>query len=157
MLEDLGLPAVVVGFILTWDDIINRFLQPWAVARSDQARTRFGWRKPRIMLGAFLAGLFFILVPFAREHFALFALAILGTFWALVNINSLHGLRSGDERTDRILYRSLPFFILSCGNYGPNFVREVDGSNELLDDMGFIAAFILLAGLLLFQVRLKDK
>jgi maltose/moltooligosaccharide transporter len=79
MLEDLGLTAVVVGFILTWDNIINMFLQPWVGTRSDLTRTRFGRRKPWIILGAPLAALFFILVPFVREHFVLIALAILGT------------------------------------------------------------------------------
>jgi maltose/moltooligosaccharide transporter len=79
MLEDLGLTAVVVGFILTWDNIINIFLQPWVGTRSDRTRTRFGRRKPWIMLGAPIAGFFFILVPFVRQNFVLIALAILGT------------------------------------------------------------------------------
>jgi maltose/moltooligosaccharide transporter len=79
MLEDLGLTAVVVGFIMTWDNILNMFLQPWVGARSDRTWTRFGRRKPWIMLGAPIASLFFILVPFVRENFILIALAILGT------------------------------------------------------------------------------
>jgi maltose/moltooligosaccharide transporter len=79
MLEDLGLTAVVVGFILTWENIINMFLQPWIGERSDRTRPRFGRRKPWIMFGAHLAGLFFILVPFVRDHFVLISLAILGT------------------------------------------------------------------------------
>ncbi|MBN2555575.1 MAG: SLC45 family MFS transporter [Anaerolineales bacterium] len=79
MLEDLGLSAVVVGFILTWDNIINMFLQPWVGARSDRTRTRIGRRKPWLLAGAPAAALFFILVPFVRENFLLIALAILGT------------------------------------------------------------------------------
>ena len=79
MLEDLGLSAVVIGFILTWDNIINIFFQPWVGSRSDRTRTRFGRRKPWLMLGAPLAALFFILVPFVRDNFVLIALAILGT------------------------------------------------------------------------------
>ena len=79
MLEDLGLAAVVTGFILTWDNIVNMFFQPWVGARSDRTRTRFGRRKPWLMLGAPLAATFFILIPFVRENFALIALAILGT------------------------------------------------------------------------------
>jgi len=69
MLEDLGLSGLVTGFILTWDNIINMFFQPWVGARSDQTRSRFGRRKPWLMLGA--------------------PLAVMGAFWALVNINSL--------------------------------------------------------------------
>jgi MFS family permease len=79
MLEDLGLSALVTGFILTWDNIINMSVQPWIGSLSDRTRTRFGRRKPFLMLGAPLAAIFFILVPFVRENFVLIALAILGT------------------------------------------------------------------------------
>lgn len=79
MLKDLGLSAAVVGFILTWDNIINMFFQPWIGSRSDRTHTRFGRRKPWLMLGAPLAAVFFILVPFVRHNFVLIALAILGT------------------------------------------------------------------------------
>lgn len=79
MLEDLGLSAVAVGFILTWDNIINMFFQPWIGSRSDRTRSRFGRRKPWLMVGAPLAALFFCLVPFARTHLTWIALAILGT------------------------------------------------------------------------------
>lgn len=79
MLEDLGLAAVVIGFIMTWDNIINGLLQPVIGSRSDRTRTRFGRRKPWMMLGAPIAALFFILVPFVRDNFILIALAILGT------------------------------------------------------------------------------
>jgi maltose/moltooligosaccharide transporter len=79
MLEDLGLSALVIGFILTWDNIINMFVQPWIGSLSDRTRSRFGRRKPFLMLGAPLAALFFILVPFVRENFVLIALAVLGT------------------------------------------------------------------------------
>ena len=79
MLQDLGLAATVIGFIMTWDNIINMFFQPWVGSRSDRTRTRFGRRKPWLMLGAPLAAVFFILVPFVRENFILIALAILGT------------------------------------------------------------------------------
>jgi maltose/moltooligosaccharide transporter len=79
MLEDLGLSALVIGFILTWDNIINMFVQPWIGSLSDRTRSRFGRRKPFLILGAPLAAVFFILVPFVRENFILIALAILGT------------------------------------------------------------------------------
>ncbi len=70
---------MVIGFILTWDNIINMFVQPWVGSRSDRTRSRFGRRKPWLMLGAPLAAIFFILVPFVRQNFMLISLAILGT------------------------------------------------------------------------------
>ncbi len=79
MLEDLGLSLAFVGFIMTWDNIINMFFQPWVGSQSDRTRTRFGRRKPWLMLGSPLAAVFFILVPFVRENFLLIALMILGT------------------------------------------------------------------------------
>jgi MFS family permease len=79
MLEDLGLSAALIGFILTWDNIINMFVQPWVGEKSDHTWTRLGRRKPWLLLGAPLAAVFFILVPFVRENFVLIALAILGT------------------------------------------------------------------------------
>ncbi len=44
-LEDLGLTTIVIGFIMTWDNIINMFFQPWVGSRSDRTRMRFGRRK----------------------------------------------------------------------------------------------------------------
>ncbi|MCJ7823962.1 MAG: SLC45 family MFS transporter, partial [Anaerolineales bacterium] len=79
MLEDLGLSAVVVGFILTWDNIINMFVQPWVGSLSDRTHTRIGRRKPFLILGAPMAALFFIMVPFVRENFILIGTAILCT------------------------------------------------------------------------------
>jgi Na+/melibiose symporter-like transporter len=69
----------VVGFILTWDNIINMFLQPWVGTRSDQTWTRIGRRKPWLILGAPIAAIFFILIPIVRDNFVLIALVILGT------------------------------------------------------------------------------
>jgi MFS family permease len=57
-------------------------------SRSDRTRIRLGRRKPWLMLGAPLAALFFILVPFVRENFVLIALAILGTNLAMALFRS---------------------------------------------------------------------
>ena len=69
-------------------NIMNMFLQPWVGSRSDRTHTRFGRRKPWLMLGAPLAAFFFILVPFVRENFVLIALAILGTNLAMALFRS---------------------------------------------------------------------
>ena len=46
MLEDLGLAAALIGFIMTWDNIINLFSQPWVGSRSDRTRTRSAGASP---------------------------------------------------------------------------------------------------------------
>lgn len=104
LLEDLGLAAIVIGFIMTWDNIINGLLQPIIGSRSDRTRTRFGRRKPWLMLGAPIAALFFILVPFVRANFILIALAILGTNIGMALFRSptiafLGDLFAADERS----------------------------------------------------------
>ena len=104
MLEKLGLLTSVVGFIMTWDNIINMFLQPWIGARSDRTHTRVGRRKPWLMAGAPLAAFFFILVPFVRENFILIAVAILLTNISMALFRSptiayLGDLFKADERS----------------------------------------------------------
>ena len=41
-----GLAPSLALFIMTWDNIINMFIQPWVGAKSDQTWNRFGRRKP---------------------------------------------------------------------------------------------------------------
>lgn len=64
--EDFALSATLIGFIMTWDNYINMFLQPVIGERSDRTRTRLGRRKPFLLVGAPLAAIFFVTVPFMR-------------------------------------------------------------------------------------------
>jgi maltose/moltooligosaccharide transporter len=61
--DRFGLSATLIGFIMTWDNYLNMFIQPVVGERSDRTRTRLGRRKPWMLVGAPLAALFFILVP----------------------------------------------------------------------------------------------
>ena len=61
--EDFALSATMIGFIMTWDNYINMFVQPYVGERSDRTRSRWGRRKPWIMVGAPLAAIFFVAVP----------------------------------------------------------------------------------------------
>ena len=61
--EDFGLTAAVIGFVMTWDNYLNMFVQPLVGERSDRTRTRIGRRKPFMLVGAPLAAIFFIAVP----------------------------------------------------------------------------------------------
>lgn len=65
--EDFALSATLIGFIMTWDNYINMFVQPWVGERSDRTRSKWGRRKPWIMVGAPLAAIFFVLVPILTE------------------------------------------------------------------------------------------
>jgi maltose/moltooligosaccharide transporter len=67
-----GLHAPPVGFalapslaffIMTWDNVINLFVHPWAGVRSDQTWTRWGRRKPWILVGVPLAVTGLLAIP----------------------------------------------------------------------------------------------
>src|SRR5215510_9239047 len=69
-----GLHAPLVGFalapslaffIMTWDNMINIIVHPWAGVRSDQTWTRWGRRKPWILVGVPLAVTGLVALPLA--------------------------------------------------------------------------------------------
>ena len=68
-----GLTPSLALFIMTWDNIMNMFIAPWVGAKSDRTWNRFGRRKPYILLGAPLALLAFVFVPFAQTLLAIAA------------------------------------------------------------------------------------
>lgn len=74
-------------FIMTWDNLINVFVQPWVGAKSDQTWNRFGRRKGWILLGAPIAILGFVSVPFAASV-AVIAILILITNFGMALFRS---------------------------------------------------------------------
>ncbi len=66
-----GLAPSFALFIMTWDNIINMFIQPWVGTKSDQTWNRFGRRKPWILIGAPIALLGFIFIPIAQSLIAI--------------------------------------------------------------------------------------
>jgi|SoiMethySBSTD1v2_1073268.scaffolds.fasta_scaffold130044_3 maltose/moltooligosaccharide transporter len=52
-------------FIMTWDNLINLFVHPWAGVRSDQTWTRWGRRKPWLLVGVPIAVIGLIAIPCA--------------------------------------------------------------------------------------------
>ncbi len=76
----LGLTPALALFIMTWDNLINIFMQPWVGARSDATWNRFGRRKPWILLGLPIAVLGFVLLPFAQTAVAIAAFILITNF-----------------------------------------------------------------------------
>jgi len=62
-LKAYGLPLAVVGFVMTLDNIIGIFIQPYVGQLSDHTRTRLGRRLPYILVGTPVAAAFFALAP----------------------------------------------------------------------------------------------
>ncbi len=75
-----GLTPAVALFIMTWDNIINVFFQPWVGARSDRTWNRFGRRKPWIILGVPIAVLGFVSIPFAQTVMAIAVFILITNF-----------------------------------------------------------------------------
>jgi MFS family permease len=75
-----GLAPSLALFIMTWDNIINMFVQPWVGAKSDQTWNRFGRRKPWILAGAPIALLGFVFIPVAQSVLALAVFILITNF-----------------------------------------------------------------------------
>jgi maltose/moltooligosaccharide transporter len=75
-----GLSPALAFFVMTWDNILNVFISPWAGERSDRTWNRFGRRKPYILLGAPLALLGFVFIPVAQSILAVMAFILITNF-----------------------------------------------------------------------------
>lgn len=75
-----GMAPALAMFIMTWDNIINIFVQPWVGAKSDQTWNRFGRRKGWILLGAPIALLGFIFIPVAQSVLAIMVFILITNF-----------------------------------------------------------------------------
>jgi MFS family permease len=75
-----GLAPSLALFIMTWDNLINVFIQPWVGAKSDRTWNRFGRRKGWILLGVPIAVVGFALIPFAQTAVAIAAYILITNF-----------------------------------------------------------------------------
>ncbi|MDX1415789.1 MAG: MFS transporter [Candidatus Promineifilaceae bacterium] len=75
-----GLTPALALFIMTWDNLINVFLQPWVGAKSDNTWTRLGRRKPWIIVGVPVAVIGFTLIPFAQSALAIAVFVLITNF-----------------------------------------------------------------------------
>lgn len=75
-----GLGPALALFIMTWDNLLNVFVQPWVGAKSDRTWNRFGRRKPWILLGVPIALVGFTLIPFAQTAVAIAAFILITNF-----------------------------------------------------------------------------
>jgi maltose/moltooligosaccharide transporter len=116
-----GLAPWLAMFIMTWDNIINVFIQPWVGERSDRTWNRFGRRKPWILLGAPIALVGFVLIPLAQT-----ALAI-ATFILITNLGMA-------------LFRS-PAVAWLGDLYEPDDRSKANGVINLMGGIGGLLAF----------------
>ncbi len=75
-----GLTPALALFVMTWDNLINVFFQPWVGAKSDKTWTRIGRRKPWIIIGVPVAVIGFTLIPFAQTALAIAVFILITNF-----------------------------------------------------------------------------
>ena len=121
--DDFALSATLIGFVMTWDNYLNMFIQPIVGERSDQTRTRLGRRRPWMLAGAPLAALFFITIPAMRS--------VAGVMFAILLTNLCMAL-----------FRSPTIALL--GDLFPSQQRSTaNGVINLMGGLGSILAFLV--------------
>jgi MFS family permease len=128
-LAELGLSATLVGFVMTWDNYLNMFVQPVVGERSDHTWTRIGRRKPWMLVGAPIAAVFFVTVP--ALHSAV------GIMFAILLTN-----------LGMALFRS-PTVALLGDLFPPEQRSTANGVINLMGGLGAVIAFV--GGGLLYQ------
>lgn len=79
-IRGFGLAPSLAMFIMTWDNILNMFIAPWAGSKSDRTWNRFGRRKGWILLGAPIALLSFTFIPVAQSVLAIMVFILITNF-----------------------------------------------------------------------------
>ncbi len=121
-LREMGLSAAMVGFVMTWDNYLNMFVQPTVGAASDRTWTRIGRRKPWILLGAPLAAVAFVFVPL--QH------AVVGVMLAILLTN-----------IGMALFRA-PTVALLGDIFPPEQRSTANGVINFMGGVGAIVAFV---------------
>lgn len=121
--DDFGLSASLIGFIMTWDNYLNMFIQPIVGERSDRTHNRIGRRKPWILVGAPLAAIFFVAVPLMRTP--------LGIMFAILLTN-----------LSMAIFRA-PTISLLGDLFPPHQRSTANGVINLMGGLGAIAAFLV--------------
>jgi maltose/moltooligosaccharide transporter len=121
-LAEMGLTATMVGFVMTWDNYLNMFIQPIVGERSDHTHSRIGRRKPWMLIGAPIAAAFFLLVPTLRS--------VVGVMFAILFTN-----------LGMALFRS-PTIALLGDLFPPEQRSTANGVINLMGGIGAIVAFI---------------
>jgi maltose/moltooligosaccharide transporter len=97
-----GLAPSLAMFIMTWDNLLNMFIAPWAGSVSDRTWNRLGRRKMWILIGAPIALLAFVFVPVAQTVLAVLVFILITNFgMALFRSPTVAWLGDLFEKDDR--------------------------------------------------------
>ncbi|HRV95147.1 MAG TPA: MFS transporter, partial [Anaerolineae bacterium] len=158
-LAGLGLSATLIGFVMTWDNYLNMFIQPIVGNWSDRTHTRIGRRKPWLMAGAPLAAIFFVFIPLEQSLYFIMG-AILLTNFGMTLFRSPTVALLGDLFTPE--ERSIAGAILDLMG-GVGVIVALTGGWLLFARFNFglvitfaFGSLVLLATILLILLRLNE-
>jgi Na+/melibiose symporter-like transporter len=133
-----GVTPALAMFIMTWDNIINVFVQPWVGERSDRTWNRFGRRKSWIMMGAPIAVLGFVFIPVAQSVIAVAMFILITNFgMALFRSPTIAWLGDLFQPNDRSKANGVINMMGGIGGLLAYF-----GGGLLFDNLGRSAPFI---------------
>ena len=152
-----GLTPALALFVMTWDNLLNVFIQPWVGAKSDRTWNRFGRRKPWILIGAPIAVVGFTLIPFAQSAVAI-AVFILITNFGMALFRSPTVAWLGDLFLPNDRSKANGIINLMGGIGG---LLAFFGGGYLFNNFGRAAPFIggavlMIAALLVALLRVKE-
>jgi MFS family permease len=131
-LKDLGLSGVMVGSVMTIDNLFAIIFLPLFGALSDKTNTRYGRRMPFLLIGIPLSAIAFFIVPFARH----------GLVTLMLSIIALNFFMS--------IYRAPTVALMP--DFTPHQLRSK--ANGIINFMGGVGAVItFLAAGLLFKIQ----
>lgn len=153
--ERFMLSTVVIGTIMTIDNIFGIIFQPLVGAYSDRTFTRYGRRMPWIMVGIPLSAIFFTLIPWAKSLGLMMAFII--CFNLIMSMWRSPVIALMPDLTPRALRSKANGIINLMGGIGSiiaflfgGILANMDSSGRLTFGMGSIIMVLALAFLLLF-------
>ncbi|KAF0109245.1 MAG: major facilitator transporter [Anaerolineaceae bacterium] len=79
-IRGFALAPSLAMFVMTWDNLLNMFIAPWAGAASDRTWNKLGRRKMWILIGAPIALLGFVFIPVAQTALAIMVFILITNF-----------------------------------------------------------------------------
>lgn len=147
-----GITDDISGYVMAADNVLAVFLLPLFGALSDRTRSRFGRRKPYILIGSFLAAALMILIPLAGNA---------GSFPAFIGILAVLLIVMSSYRSPAVALMPdvTPKPLRSKGNAVINLMGALGGILTHLiialfvrsDDMGnYLPVYALVAAFMVF-------
>jgi maltose/moltooligosaccharide transporter len=147
ILKNFALSNVMIGLIMTIDNILAVTVQPAIGALSDRTNTAFGKRKPFIIFGAPVAVICFAMIPFVNNLCFLVAVILLMNFAMAVYRSPVIALMPDTFESS---HRSRANGIINLmGGLGALITFFIAG---YLFDLNKQRAFIIVAGILFVSV-----